>query len=247
MRGTEHDVHALPHLDGPHRVTLDMRDDCLDELLALPPPIPAKDEGVAAALLAYGLVHQWTSSRAALLAALERRRARGLALANAVDAGRLPTRAELGAWTHASGALQLAFPELVTLGDGDVTTHDVDALRLALDRHDAAVAHLVARLKCAPNPDVERAALLRRLRAAHPGERIIAFCHYAETVTALRSLLAADAGVAALTASGARIASGRVSRESVLAQFSPSHVRHEQSRTTRGRSSASICSLRPIS
>ena len=89
-------------------------DDCLEALLALPPPIPAKDESLAVALLTYGLVHQWTSSRAALVASLGRRRARGVALLAAVEAGRRPTRAELSAWTHGDGAVQLAFPELVT-------------------------------------------------------------------------------------------------------------------------------------
>src|SRR5438094_112461 len=83
-------------------------------VLALPPPIPAKDESLAVALLTYGLVHQWTSSRAALVASLGRRRARGIALLAALEAGRQPTRAEMTAWTHGDGAVQLAFPELVT-------------------------------------------------------------------------------------------------------------------------------------
>ncbi len=133
----------------------------------------------------------------------------------------MPTRAELSAWTHGAGAMQLAFPELVTLDSSNIDT-DANALLVALDRHDVAVAALLRRLKLTPNPDVERAALLRRIRAAHPGERIIAFCHYAETVAALRAQLARDAGVAALTARGANIASGRISRDAVLAQFTPS-------------------------
>ena len=65
----------MPRLDGPHLVSLDHGRRLLDELLAL----AAADSGErriasAAALLTYGLVHQWTSSRAALVAALERRR-----------------------------------------------------------------------------------------------------------------------------------------------------------------------------
>jgi len=55
----------------------------------------------------------------------------------------------------------------------------------------------------------------------HRGERIIAFCHYTETVEALRRRLASRAGVATLTAHGARVASGRVSRQTVLSQFVP--------------------------
>src|SRR5262249_3979584 len=49
---------ARPRLDGPHRVRLAPDDDCLDLLLALPPPVAAKDESVVAALLVYGLLHQ---------------------------------------------------------------------------------------------------------------------------------------------------------------------------------------------
>ena len=221
VRGASREMHGVPRLDGPHRVILSTPDDCLDELLALPPPIPAKDEMIVVALLTYGLVHQWTSSRAALVAALERRRVRGLALLSALDAGRQPTRAELSAWTHAGDAMQLAFPELVT---ADATAADTDSavLTTTLDRHVAAIATLLHRLRSSADPDDERAEVLRRIRAAHPGERIIAFCHYAETVNALRSRLARDAGVAALTANGARIASGRVPRDAVLAQFTPS-------------------------
>jgi superfamily II DNA or RNA helicase len=221
VRGAAKEMRGVPRLDGPHRLILNTPDDCLDELLALPPPVPARDETVVTALLTYGLVHQWTSSRAALVASLERRRARGLALLAAIDAGRRPTRSELSAWAHAGDAMQLAFPELVT---AEATSPDVDAsaLCVTLDRHVAAIQTLLHRLRDSPDPDEERADTLRRIRAAHPGERIIAFCHYAETVNVLRSRLARDVGVAALTANGARIASGRVSREVVLAQFTPS-------------------------
>jgi len=116
--------------------------------------------------------------------------------------------------------MQLAFAELVAAHPIAVDDDDA-ALSVALDRHLAVVETLLRRLRAAPNPDDERADVLRRIRAAHPGERIIAFCHYAETVNALRSRLARDAGVAALTANGARIASGRVPRDVVLAQFTP--------------------------
>ncbi|MFI5230193.1 MAG: helicase-related protein [Gemmatimonadales bacterium] len=221
VRGSADGLRGLPELRGPHRLTLTTADDCLEELLALPPPIPARNESVVAALLVYGLVHQWTSSRAALIAALVRRRARGLALSSAVDAGRVPTRAELGAWTHDAAAVQLAFPELVSSAVRDDDDVDPKALLVALDRHDVAIRTFIDGLRRAPDPDLERAALLRRIRAEHPGERIIAFCHYAETVAVLRRHLAREPGVAALAATGARIASGRVSRDAVIAQFTP--------------------------
>ena len=209
---------ARPRLDGPHRVVLATNDDCLDLVLALPPPIAAKNESIVAALLAYGLLHQWTSSRAALVAALTKRRSRGMALSAALEAGRRPTRAELSAWAHGGDALQLAFPEIVAaevLDDGV----DAQAMLVALDRHVAAIDALLSHLRRSPDPDVERAAALANIKRRHAGERIIAFCQYAETVASLRARLANERGVATLTAAGARVAGGRVPRDTVLAQF----------------------------
>ena len=57
--------------------------------------------------------------------------------------------------------------------------------------------------------------------ARHTGRACHRVLPYAETVNALRLLLARDPGVAALTANGARVAGGRVSRETVLSQFTP--------------------------
>ena len=210
---------TLPELNGPIPISLAADDDCLDHILALPPPIAARDESVAVALLTYGLVHQWSSSRAALVAALQRRRSRGLALLAALDSGRYPTRAELKAWTHLDDAVQLAFPELVVTSS--MEDFERDALAVAVDRHLAAIEVILQRCRGAPDPDDERASLLASLMDVHRGERMIAFCHYAETVEALRRRLATRAGVATLTAHGARVASGRVSRETVLAQFTP--------------------------
>jgi superfamily II DNA or RNA helicase len=210
----------MPRLSGPHLLSLTTDDDCIDELLALPPSTPARDESTAAALLLYGLVHQWTSSRRALVAALERRVARGVALVSALETGRHPSRAELAAWTWSGEAVQLAFPEIVA-GVAGSADDDLGELLSAVRAHQRAVGSLLERLRRAPNPDDDRAAAIRELRRRHPGERIIAFCHYAETVRALWSTLGRDAGVAALTASRARVAGGRVSRASVLEQFAP--------------------------
>lgn len=220
VRGTSDGIGDLPGLDGPHRLVLTTDDDCLDDLLALPPPVPARDEELVVALSTYGLVHQWTSSRGALLAALERRRARAIALENAIAAGRRPSRIELSAWTHAGDAVQLAFPELVT---EEVISTDADdsTLLAALGRHRAALECLATRLRAASDPDHERAVLLRRIRSSHPGERMIAFCHYEETVNALWTRLSRDPGIAALTARGARIAGGRLTRDAVVEQFAP--------------------------
>jgi superfamily II DNA or RNA helicase len=210
---------SIPTLNGPLPIAVASDDDCLDQILALPSPLVARDESIAATLLAYGLVHQWSSSRSALLAALRRRRTKGVALLAALDSGRYPTRAELTAWTHFDDAVQLAFPELVSDNIPDGDNHS--DLTVAIDRHLAALEALIARCGRSPDPDDERAALLARLLDIHRGERIIAFCHYAETVEMLRRRLASRGGIATLTAKGARIASGRVPRSVILAQFIP--------------------------
>lgn len=219
VRSADTDARGQPALDGPHRVELPVEDDCLDAILALPPPIPARDESLAIALQTYGLVHQWTSSRAALIASLLRRRSRGVALLAAVEAGRRPTRGELSAWTQVESAVQLAFPELVTANEpADVPLGEyAESIR----KHDEALASLLASLRTSLDPDQHRANALLEIRRRHAGERIIAFCQYAETVAALRSLLASEPGVAALTAKGARVAGGRIARDEVIARFDP--------------------------
>jgi superfamily II DNA or RNA helicase len=210
---------ALPRLEGPVRVELSARYDFLDELVDLPPPIPAADEGVAAALLTYSLVHQWTSSHAAVIASLRRRLARITAMRDALAAGRHVTRRDLSAWSFADDAVQLAFPELVAPTCAPASL-DAAALLASLELADVAARSVIDVLRI-DDADVERAARLRALRLRHPGERMIAFCQYAETANTLYRALARDGGVAVLTSRGARVAGGRLSRASVLAQYTP--------------------------
>ena len=146
--------------------------------------------------------------------------ARGVALTSVLETGRYPTRAELAAWTWSGDALQLAFPEIMTRAT-TTDNEDVAGLLGAVHAHQTAIASLVERLRREPDPDDARAAAIREIRRRHTRERIIAFCHYAETVRAFWARLGRDAGVAALTSSGARVASGRISRASVLEQFTP--------------------------
>lgn len=219
-RDTASDEVDMPEQIGPVSITLDVDDDWTDELTALPPPIPARDESVAAALLTFSLVHQWTSSRAALAASLRRRRTRARAMLDALESGQVPSRAELASWTHLGDAMQLAFPELVVESRADAV-HELDALREAVEAHRDGVERLLAHMSSAPDPDHARVRVLRDIRRRHPDECIIAFCHYSETVAALRDFMRADHGVAALTASGGRVAGGRVSRGEILRQFTP--------------------------
>ena len=224
VRGFSEVSSELPRLVGPRRVTTTPVDDCIDELLQLPPPVPAKGESLPNALLTLGLLHQWSSSRAALVAALKRRRARGLAMLSAIEAGARPTRAELSAWTYASDALQLAFPALIVANNA-TDLFDPDELRIALDAHHDAIGALLRSLERSPNPDDGRAAWLVEACETHNDERIIAFCHYEETVNALWARLSRRPGVAALTAKGARVAGGAVTRDFVLRQFTPGALR----------------------
>jgi len=87
----------LPAIHGPRWVQLPVIDDCLDDLMALPPPVPGSDEGTAGALVAYTLLRQWSSSRAAFIGALRRRLAKAIALMSALEAGRWPSRKQLTA------------------------------------------------------------------------------------------------------------------------------------------------------
>lgn len=184
----------------------------------LPPAVPPADGGQAHALLRLGLVRAWTSSAAALQAALTRRLRQATALTAALESGRFPTRQELGAWTVIDGAVQLAFPELVaelTLPGradrlADAITHHVDGARRILEA-----------LRQGGDPDGARAAHLCRVRAHHAGRQIVALTQYVETARALFTRLVRTGGVALVTAHGARIASGRVRRGDILAQFAP--------------------------
>ncbi|MEO7083267.1 MAG: helicase-related protein [Gemmatimonadaceae bacterium] len=220
VRESTLDVDGQPALRGPYTVEIDGDSASLEAILALPPPIPARGESLAVALSTFGLVHQWTSSQAAFVASLERRRARGLSLLAAMEAGRHPTRRELSAWAFAGDSLQLAFPELVVSASSDEAP-SAERIRASLLAYDAAIADLLRRMRGGANDDLQRADAVRQIRARHPHERVIAFSHYAETVNALWTRLASDAGVAALTSHGSRVAGGRISRDDVLAQFTP--------------------------
>ncbi|HTR78142.1 MAG TPA: helicase-related protein, partial [Gemmatimonadaceae bacterium] len=208
----------LPEIDGPHALTAENDDDCLEAIMAIPPPLPAADEGVAAALTLYSLVHLWASSRAALIASLKRRRARAAALSEALRAGRHPTRQELTAWPFDGRSLQLAFPTLVARTEpvaADVAT-SIDHLERYLEAIEDALASIGG-----PDPDERRAGVIASLRLEHPDARVVAFSQYVETVQSYARHLWRAGGIAELTARGARIASGPIPRREVLEQFTP--------------------------
>jgi hypothetical protein len=191
--------------------------DCLDRLVALPRALPPSDGDDGGVLLTYTLMRQWSSSRAALRSALQRRLARAHAMEDALLAGRLPSRAELAAWCFAEGAQQLAFPELAATCEVEHGT----ALLHQVRHHATAVRALVTWLDSSPDPDSSRAAQLQRVMRRHSGERIVAFSEYADTVAALYRSLASAGRVAMLTHAGGRVAGGPLGRREVLERFGP--------------------------
>jgi hypothetical protein len=195
-------------------------------LARLPPPLPTREGRAAGALVALGLVRAWCSSASACLAHLQRRRLRAEALAGILAEGRWPSREELRAWTVAADAVQLGFTALLVGGpDVEATARgsgDVAAARRTLSRHLDALAELHTLVRATAGiVDHARAGILRRIRLRHPGEVILAFTQFAETVTGLGRLFRWDAGVATLTARGGRVAGGPLPRTELLARVAP--------------------------
>ncbi|HYN81317.1 MAG TPA: DEAD/DEAH box helicase [Gemmatimonadaceae bacterium] len=186
------------------------------ELMALPPPLPVRDGGLGGVLIQRSLLRQWCSSDAALESALRRRLGRSLALIEALESGHYPSEGELSAWTIAEDSVQLAFPSFVATPVGE-TSGMLEAIR----RHQAGLRALLRSLKRLASRDAERARLLTGVRRAHPGVPIVAFSQYAETVNALLRELRGERGVAALTAKGARVAGGSLTRRETLSRFAP--------------------------
>jgi superfamily II DNA or RNA helicase len=212
-------VIGLPHVAPPRWLPVRADDgEVLRAILALPPPPRALDVGDGGALLVISLVRAWASSRAALLATLRRRRRTLIAMEQCHEEGRAPTRAELRAWTGGDG-VQLGFASL--LAEASIDRESATRLPAMLAAERAALDGLAALLAQMDDPDDERAAALRWLRAAHAGHSILAFSESASTVAAYFRALRGDAGVGMLTAREARIASGRIPRAELLTRFAP--------------------------
>lgn len=213
---------ALPRLGRIRRLTIEGDESIAGAILALPPPLPTRDGGDAASLIRLGLLHLWTSSDAAAIRGIRRRLAAGIAMREALAVGRVPARRELRSWLAADDAVQLGFTELLI----EPVARTGAAELAALDAHVTALRLLLSRVRSGRNRDAHRALQLRELRSHHRTERVLAFSSYAATVHALRSQLVPDGEVAAVTAQGGWIASGRTSREEVLGMFAdPAHRR----------------------
>jgi superfamily II DNA or RNA helicase len=218
-RTVTRDGPALPNVSRPRLLSIPDDEARMNAIVALPPPVPPSDGGDGGILLIYSLLRRWASSQGALVESLRSRLARATALIDGLEAGRYPSSRELAAWTYADGAMQLAFPELIV--DGTTGRAPATELATTIKSHVIAVRALLDQLRRSHDLDESRARHITSLRASHPGAKIVAFTQYAETVAALFGHLRDQPGVAALTASGARVAGGTVSRTDALARFAP--------------------------
>ncbi len=207
----------LPETAPPLRLAIGDDEELLRAILALPPPLPPRDAGAGGALVAWGLVREWASSNAALLGALRRRLVRAGALDAALETGRLPSRRELAAWLCGDRAVQLAFPELLDAP----RSSDAANLQSVLARHVRGVRALLDRTRESAWTDVARAQRLREIRVRHRAEKVVAFTQYADTARALFREMRRDPGVAVLTARGASVAGGALSRREAIERFAP--------------------------
>jgi superfamily II DNA or RNA helicase len=211
--------HAVP--DAPELV---------QQLMALPAPIPARDGGIAAALISRGLVHQWASSEAAFDVALRKRIARATALCISLEAGTYPTNKELETWIYGDGALQLGFAEL--LASAAPGHHE---LLSGIRAHRAALEQILERVSTSRTQssaipdggpahgdiDQARVRVLVAIKNANPRAKIVAFAQYAETVSMLFRRLSQLGRIAMLTSHGARVAGGSLTRREAITRFAP--------------------------
>jgi superfamily II DNA or RNA helicase len=208
---------ALPMATEPRWLHVGDDESLLQAILELPAPLVPSDGGDGGALVMWNLVRQWASSNGAFVSALRRRLVRAAALDAALAGGRLLSRSELTSWISGDRAVQLAFPGLFAATAPPAPV----ALRRAIVEHEAALRALLARARDGEWTDAVRARLLSELRVAHPGEKIVAFTQFADTARALFQQLRAQSGVAALTARGALVAGGSLSRGEAIARFAP--------------------------
>jgi superfamily II DNA or RNA helicase len=185
-------------------------------LLSLPPALPTRGAGIGDLLIARSLIRQWCSSDAALEAALRRRLARSIALISALESGHYPSQEELSAWTVADGSVQLAFPEIIATPRADTTD-----LLGTVNKHRQSLRELLHSLDGQHSRDKTRATFLRDIRRAHHNVPVAAFSQYAETVNAFFRELHNEPGIAVLTAKGARVAGGPLTRREALSRFAP--------------------------
>jgi hypothetical protein len=184
-------------------------------LLSLPQPLPPRDSGDGGVLITRSLIRQWASSDAALMGGLKRRIVRAESLIAALSDNTWPTKQELLSWIAGDDSVQLGLPGILA---GEVS--DTNELIAVVRSHCEGLKRVIEVLS-ESSADIQRASLIRRIRRIHNDRSIVAFSEYADTINGLLRELAKDGGVCALTASGARVAGGTLSRAEAIGQFAP--------------------------
>jgi hypothetical protein len=162
------------------------------------------------------LVRQWASSDDALNSALRRRIRRGSALAAALEGGTYPSAIELESWMQGDEDVQLGFASLLA-----PPTVDAEHLLSAIRAHEEALRKLLNDATRSPPRTRMAAETIRSIQSRHPGERIVAFSQYADTIAGLYREMRAHPRVCALTGKGATIATGRITQNDALRRFAP--------------------------
>ena len=184
-------------------------------LLSLAPPLPPRDGGDGGVLIARSLIRQWVSSDAALFGGLKRRTVRAESLIAALSDNTWPTKQELLSWIAGDDNVQLGLPGILAAEASDTTE------LLAVVRSHLEGLKRVIHVLSESSADVERASLIRQIRRIHHDRSIVAFSEYADTISGLFGKLMKDGRVCALTASGAQVAGGTLSRSEAIGQFAP--------------------------
>lgn len=200
----------------------------IDVLAGIPAPIPPRDGGSADALLGILLLRLWSSSDAALRAALRRMLLRATALTAALQEGRYPRRDQLSAWVPSAAGLQLAFAELV-VPDGDPGVCTDDALRRLHD-HAEGLRGAIACLDRMASADAARHVHLERAVRIADGRGIVAFTQFEDTARALYRRLRLRPGVVMLSSRGGETAAGHVPRDVVVSLAHPDALRRPNPR-----------------
>jgi superfamily II DNA or RNA helicase len=210
----------LPRLATPRWIDVPGNAETLHAIRSLPPAVPPADGSVAHALLILGLIRAWTSSEFALREMLKRRLRRAAAFASALEGGHQPERRELEAWLTFDDAIQLGFPELLA-ADAIV---DVPRLSAALRAHVEGVRVVLRALDANERlTDESRITALRKICDRHASVPVVAFTQFADTARAMFRATAVDGGIALVTGSGARVASGSVTVDEIVRGFDLAH------------------------
>ena len=115
--------------------------------------------------------------------------------------------------------MQLGIPSL--LASGAVDEARWADLGYAIERERSALDALLRTIERAKDVDMVRVQALSAVRGAHAGESILAFSEFRSTVHAYWLALRTAPGIGMLSAGEARIASGRIARDELLALFAP--------------------------